>query len=200
MDNFDQESGQQQYANDSGLNVFQQNIWLYGLSGFRFSNQCLFDNDGFCGTYLCLYCTTPIVYGVTFAFIAGAYSGQNIASAFVASATVFVTMAILGTITKKDLSRIGSYASAALIGLIVAMLANLFLHNPIIDYVFSIIAVIIFTILTAWDAQRMKDIYLQYGDDLSTNGLAVLGALQLYLDFVNLFLQFLDIFGANEDK
>lgn len=109
-------------------------------------------------------------------------------------------MAILGTITKKDLSRIWSYASAALIGLIVAMLANLFLHNPIIDYVFSIIAVIIFTILTAWDAQRMKDIYLQYGDDLSTNGLAVLGALQLYLDFVNLFLQFLDIFGANEDK
>ena len=104
-------------------------------------------------------------------------------------------MAILGTITKKDLSRIGSYASAAIIGLIVAMLVNLFLHNPIIDYVFSIIAVIIFTILTAWDAQRMKDIYLQYGDDLS-----VLGALQLYLDFVNLFLQFLDIFGANEDK
>lgn len=85
-------------------------------------------------------------------------------------------MAILGTITKKDLSRIGFYASAALIGLIVAMLVNLFLHNPIIDYVFSIIAVIIFTILTVWDAQRMKDIYLQYGDDLSTNGLAVLGA------------------------
>ena len=186
MDDFDQESGQQQYANDSGLNVFQQNIWLYGLSGFRFSNQCIFDNDGFCGTYLCLYCTTPIVYGVTFAFVA--------------SATVFVTMAILGTITKKDLSRIGSYASAALIGLIGARLADVFLHNPIIDYVFSIIAVIIFTILTAWDAQRMKDIYLQYGDDLSTNGLAVLGALQLYLDFVNLFLQFLDIFGANEDK
>ena len=137
----------------------------------------------------------PIVYGVTFAFLTEAYSGHN-----VASATVFVIMAIIGTVTKKDLSRIGSYASAALIGLIVAMLANLFLHNPIIDYVFSIIAVIIFTILTAWDAQRMKDIYLQYGDDLSTNGLAVLGALQLYLDFVNLFLQFLDIFGANEDK
>lgn len=85
-------------------------------------------------------------------------------------------MAILRTITKKDLNRIGSYASAAIIGLIVAMLVNLFLHNPIIDYVFSIIAVIIFTILTAWDAQRMKDIYLQYGDNLSTNGLAVLGA------------------------
>lgn len=126
--------------------------------------------------------------------------GYMALAVFVSAISAYLTMTVLGTITKKDLSRIGSYASAALIGLIVAMLANLFLHNPIIDYVFSIIAVIIFTILTAWDAQRMKDIYLQYGDDLSTNGLAVLGALQLYLDFVNLFLQFLDIFGANEDK
>ena len=113
----------------------------------------------------------PIVYGVTFAFLTEAYSGHN-----VASATVFVIMAIIGTVTKKDLSRIGSYASAALIGLIV--------HHPIIDYLFSTISVIIFTILTAWDAQRMKNIYLRYGDDISTNGLAVLGALQLYLDFI----------------
>ncbi|WP_297951839.1 Bax inhibitor-1/YccA family protein [uncultured Lactobacillus sp.] len=143
---------------------------------------------------------TAIVYGVTFAFLAEAYSGHNVASAFVASATVFIIMAIIGTITKKDLSRIGSYASAALIGLIVAMVINLFLHNSIIDYIFSTIAVIIFTILTAWDAQRMKNIYLRYGGDISTNGLAVLGALQLYLDFVNLFLQFLDIFSASESN
>lgn len=237
MDNFDQESDQQQYANDSGLNVFLSKIYGYmALAVFVSAISAYLTMTVFAGpisvfiaqhqwgiwllillpialTFIisfratrnpvasfALLMITAIVYGVTFAFIAGAYSGQNIASAFVASATVFVTMAILGTITKKDLSRIGSYASAALIGLIVAMLVNLFLHNPIIDYVFSIIAVIIFTILTAWDAQRMKDIYLQYGNDLSTNGLAVLGALQLYLDFVNLFLQFLDIFGTNEDK
>lgn len=143
---------------------------------------------------------TAIIYGITFAFIAGAYTGEDIASAFVASATVFVTMAILGTVIKKDLSRWGSYASAALIGLIVAMLVNLFLKNPMIDYIFSFIAVIIFTILTAWDAQRMKNIYLQFGDNGSTNGLAVLGALQLYLDFVNLFLQFLTIFGSSDDN
>ncbi len=237
MDNFDQESDQQQYANDSGLNVFLSKIYGYmALAVFVSAISAYLTMTVFAGpisafiaqhqwgiwllillpialTFIisfratrnpvasfALLMITAIVYGVTFAFIAGAYSGQNIASAFVASATVFVTMAILGTITKKDLSRIGSYASAALIGLIVAMLVNLFLHNPIIDYVFSIIAVIIFTILTAWDAQRMKDIYLQYGNDLSTNGLAVLGALQLYLDFVNLFLQFLDIFGTNEDN
>lgn len=143
---------------------------------------------------------TAIIYGITFAFIAGAYTGEDIASAFVASATVFVTMAILGTVIKKDLSRWGSYASAALIGLIVAMLVNLFLKNPMIDYIFSFIAVIIFTILTAWDAQRMKNIYLQFGNSGSTNGLAVLGALQLYLDFVNLFLQFLTIFGSSDDN
>lgn len=143
---------------------------------------------------------TAIIYGITFAFIAGAYTGEDIASAFVASATVFVTMAILGTVIKKDLSRWGSYASAALIGLIVAMLVNLFLKNPMIDYIFSFIAVIIFTILTAWDAQRMKNIYFQFGNSGSTNGLAVLGTLQLYLDFVNLFLQFLTIFGSSDDN
>src|SRR5699024_10257483 len=87
---------------------------------------------------------TAIGYDGTFAFLAEAYSGHN-----VPLATVFVIMAIIGTVTKKDLSRIGSYASAALIGLIVAMVINLFLHNPIIDYIFSTIAVIIFTILTA---------------------------------------------------
>ncbi|EEQ25386.1 Bax inhibitor-1 family protein [Lactobacillus gasseri] len=147
------------------------------------------------GMSFVLLMLTAIVYGVTFAFIAGAYTGEDIASA-----SVFIVMAILGTVTKRDLSRIGSYASAALIGLIVAMLINLFLKNPTIDYIFSFIAVIIFTILTAWDAQRIKNIYLQFGGELSTNGLAVLGALQLYLDFVNLFLQFLDIFGSNDNN
>ncbi len=79
---------------------------------------------------------TAIVYGVTFAFIAGTYTGQDIASAFVASATVFVVMAILGTVTKKDLSRWGSYASAALIGLIVAMLINMFLKSSAANYIY----------------------------------------------------------------
>lgn len=141
-----------------------------------------------------------IVYGIEFALIAGAYTRANIASAFFSTAAVFITMAVIGTMTKKNLNNLGSYASAALIGLIVAMLINMFLRNPMVSYVFSFIAVIIFTILTAWDAQKMKQIYLQYGDDVSTNGLAVAGALQLYLDFVNLFLQFLQIFGfSNKD-
>ena len=73
----------------------------------------------------------------------------------------------------------------------------MFLKSSAANYIFSFIAVIIFTVLTAWDAQRMKNIYLQFGGEVSTNGLAVMGALQLYLDFVNLFLQFFTIFGSN---
>lgn len=84
--------------------------------------------------------------------------------------------------------------------MLAALVVNLFLKNPVIDYVFSFIGVIIFTILTAWDAQVMRKIYLQYGTKSSTNGLAVLGALQLYLDFVNLFLQFMGLFGLDHSK
>ena len=138
-----------------------------------------------------------IVYGVEFSLIAGAYTGRSIASAFVPS-TGFITMAVIGTTTKKNLNNLGSYASAALIGLIVAMLINMFLRNPMVSYIFSFIAVIIFTILTAWDAQRMKQIYENYSGQVSVDGLAVAGALALYLDFVNLFLQFLQIFGFSD--
>lgn len=209
MYNFDQEPERRHLVDESGLNTFLSK--LYGLMALAvlvsalssyltmtvFARQMLnlmnnhpwtmwfllllpialtliinFNATRSPGMSFVLLMLTAIVYGVTFAFIAGAYTGEDIASAFVASATVFI----------------------------VAMLINFFLKNPAIDYIFSFIAVIIFTILTAWDAQRMKNIYLQFDGELSTNGLAVLGALQLYLDFVNLFLQFLDIFGSNDNN
>ncbi len=100
----------------------------------------------------------------------------------------------------RDFTRLGSYASAALIGLIIAMLVNFFVQSPIINYLLSIVAVIIFTALTAWDAQRMKNIYTECNGQVSSNGLAVLGALQLYLDFINLFISFLDIFGSSNES
>ena len=152
------------------------------------------------GLCLFLLILTAIVYGITFAFIAGAYAGTYIATAFVSSAGVFLTMAIIGTFSHRDFTRIGSYASAALIGLIIAMLVNFFVQSPMINYLLSIVAVIIFTALTAWDAQRMKNIYIECNGQVSSNGLAVLGALQLYLDFINLFISFLDIFGSSNDR
>lgn len=137
-----------------------------------------------------------ITYGFVFALIAGFYTGSTIATAFVSAAAIFVGMAVIGTTTKRSLDNIGAYARAALIGLIVALVVNLFLQNPMIDYVFSIIAVVIFTALTAYDAQKMKELYLNYGNQVSATGLATVGALQLYLDFINLFIYLLEIFGV----
>lgn len=123
------------------------------------------------------------------------YTQTSMVAAFVSSAAIFITMAGIGVFTKRDLSKIGTQATAALIGLIVAMIVNMFLRSALIALTFSFVAVIIFAVLTAWDTQRMQKMYLQYGDQVSTTGLAVNGALQLYLDFVNLFLQLLQIFG-----
>ena len=141
-----------------------------------------------------------IIYGVEFSLISAMYTAANIAAAFVSSAVIFVTMAVFGTVTKRDLSKAGSHAMAALVALIIASLINMFLHSAAITYIFSYIAVIIFVVLTAWDAQKMKAIYVNYGAEVSMGGLAVMGALQLYLDFINLFLQLLQIFGmSNRD-
>ena len=131
-----------------------------------------------------------IMYGVEFALLAGVYTGADITAAFVSSATIFVVMALYGT----------AHATAALIALILASLINMFLNSPAITYIFSYIAVIIFVVLTAYDAQKMKNIYLNYQDQVSVTGLAIMGALQLYLDFINLFIQLLQIFGMGSDR
>lgn len=141
-----------------------------------------------------------VIYGFEFALLAGFYTGAQISTAFLSSASVFGAMAIFGTFTKRDLNNLGSYMGAALIGLLVAMIVNIFLRNSVASFVFSIIGVIIFTGLTAYDAQKMKSIYNNYGSQVPTNGLAVLGALQLYLDFINIFLFLLQIFGMGNDR
>ncbi|CCI82144.1 Bax inhibitor-1/YccA family protein [Lactobacillus hominis] len=150
------------------------------------------------GLSLFLLMLMAAVYGAEFSILALVFSGQNITYAFVSAAAVFITMAFLGTTTKKDLSNLGSYAFAALIGLVVATLINMFLKNPMVTYVFSYIGVIIFTILTAWDAQKMKNMYLQTEGQVSTTGLAVVGALNLYLDFINIFIYFIQIFAGSD--
>ncbi len=142
-----------------------------------------------------------VIYGAEFALIAGIYTAANITTAFISAASVFIVLAIYGTVTKRSLDKAGSHAMAALIALIIASLVNLFLKSAVISYVFSYIAVIIFVVLTAWDAQKMKQLYIEYGNQVSVTGLAITGALQLYLDFINLFLQLLNILqmGSNRD-
>lgn len=148
---------------------------------------------------LILLAITAIIYGITFSFIAEAYTDANIATAFISAAGVFLTMSLIGTFAKRDFAKMGAYASAALIGLIVALIINWFFRNPVIDYVLSFIAVGVFTALTAWDARQMKNIYFRYHGQQAA-GLAIVGALQLYLDFVNLFANFLTIFSFSNDR
>lgn len=175
-------------------------IWLIILLPFILTFGISFNATRSPGLSLFLLILTAITYGVTFALLAGAYAGTDIATAFVSSAGIFLTMAIIGTFSHRNFTKLGSYASAALIGLIIAMVVNFFVNSPVINYWLSVVAVIIFTALTAWDAQRMKNIYIECHDQMSVSGLAILGALQLYLDFINLFISFLDIFGSDSNR
>lgn len=175
-------------------------VWLLLLLPIVLSVGVGFSaNRSAVGSFLMLM-GVAILYGLEFSLIAALYTTANIAAAFVSSAVIFVSLAIYGTVTKRDLSRVGSHAMAALVALIIATLINFFLKSAIITYLFSYIAVIIFIVLTAWDAQKMKAIYVNYGSEQSVGGLAVMGALQLYLDFINLFLQLLQIFGMSNNR
>ncbi|RMC40698.1 MULTISPECIES: Bax inhibitor-1/YccA family protein [unclassified Lactobacillus] len=175
-------------------------IWLILLVPLGLSLGISFKANRNPAAALVMLIFLAAIYGFEFALIAGFYTGTQITSAFISAAAVFIAMAIFGTFTKRDLSNWNSYLSAALFGFMVAWLVNLFLRNPAVTYLFSFIGVIIFTGLVASDANKMKAIYNNYGDQLSSNGLAILGALQLYLDFINIFMFLLEIFGGNGNR
>ncbi|KRL83623.1 Bax inhibitor-1/YccA family protein [Ligilactobacillus apodemi] len=134
--------------------------------------------------------------GLLFSGIFIVYTAQDITSAFVAAVVMFAVLAFMGMTTKKDLSGIGRQAMAALIALIIVSIINMFLRSPMISYVFSFIGLVIFMGLTAWDTQRLRQMYLQMGSQVNINNLALMGALQLYLDFINIFLNLLNIFAG----
>lgn len=143
-----------------------------------------------------------VLEGLFFGLIVQVYSSQDVTMAFVSATVMFTVLALMGTNTKKDLSGIGRQAMAALIALIIVMIINIFLRSSIITLAFSFIGVVIFAALIAWNSQRFRQMYIQYGNQINATNLAIMGALQLYLDFVNLFIQLLNIFtglGGNKD-
>ena len=143
-----------------------------------------------------------VLEGLFFGLIVQVYSSQDVTMAFVSATVMFTVLALMGTNTKKDLSGIGRQAMAALIALIIVMIINIFLRSSIITLAFSFIGVVIFAAFIAWDSQRFRQMYIQYGNQINATNLAIMGALQLYLDFVNLFIQLLNIFtglGGNKD-
>lgn len=135
------------------------------------------------------------VMGVSMASIFLVFTGASIAQAFFVSAAMFLGMSLWGYTTGRDLSKMGSFLMMGLIGIIVASVVNLFLASSAFNLAISIVGVAIFVGLTAWDTQRMKSEYAVYGGTEAAAKLQVMGALSLYLNFVNLFQMLLNIFG-----
>ena len=124
------------------------------------------------------------------------YTTTSIAKTFFITASTFGAMSIYGYTTKKDLTAAGSFVRMGLIGLVIACLINLFLRSAALDFAISFIGVGIFTILTAWDTQKLKSIYYAMnGNTARASNTAVYGVLTLYLDFINLFIMLLHFFG-----
>jgi hypothetical protein len=137
-----------------------------------------------------------IVMGMSLSFILLAFTGESITLTFAVTAGMFGLMAFTGYTTKTDLTKFGSLMFMGLIGIIIASVANFFLNSGTLDYIISFVGVLVFTGLTAYDVQKLKRIGMgvEYGAE-STKKLTILGALNLYLDFINLFLFLLRFLG-----
>jgi FtsH-binding integral membrane protein len=138
-----------------------------------------------------------VLTGVTFSFIFLVYTMESIASTFFITAGTFGAMSLVGYFIKKDLSAIGRFLIMALIGLIIASIVNIFLQSSGLTLICTYAGVLIFSGLTAYDTQKIKQMFLMHGAEMneSTMKLALMGSLTLYLDFINLFLYLLRIFG-----
>ena len=133
--------------------------------------------------------------GVSLSTILFLYTGTSIALTFFVTAATFGAMSLWGYTTSRDLTGFGSFLFMGLIGLILASLANFFFHSSQLQFVVSVIGVLIFTGLTAYDSQSIKNLYFAGDDSEATGKKAIMGALRLYLDFINLFLYLLRFMG-----
>ncbi|WP_035872076.1 Bax inhibitor-1/YccA family protein [Cucumibacter marinus] len=138
------------------------------------------------------------VMGLSLSSIFLVYTDASIAKVFFITAAMFGAMSLWGYTTKRDLTAMGSFLFMGLIGLIVASIVNIFLGSSMLEFAISVLGVLIFTGLTAYDTQKIKEMYFE-GDGAETAGKkAIMGALALYLDFINLFLMLLRLFGNRE--
>jgi FtsH-binding integral membrane protein len=149
-----------------------------------------------------LFLGYSMLNGLTISVIFLAYTSTSIAATFFITAGMFGSMAVYGLVTKRDLSGWGSFLFMGLIGIIIAMIVNIFLQSSNLYWIISILGVLIFTGLTAYDVQKIKRMgeegIMAQGEQAITKG-AIMGALALYLDFINLFLMLLRFFGGSRN-
>ena len=137
-----------------------------------------------------------VLMGMSLASIFIVYTGTSIARVFFITAGLFGTMSLYGYTTKRDLSGWGSFLFMGLIGVIIASIVNWFLASSALEFAISVIGVLVFVGLTAYDTQRIKEMYAQSDSTAVMSKKAIMGALRLYLDFINLFLMLLRLFGG----
>ncbi len=180
--------------NESGLSILG---WIVMLAPLGFVIAMSYGYQRFsASTLTLLFGLYSVIMGVSLSFILLIYTSASIFQTFAITAGMFGFMAILGYTTKTDLSKLGSILFMGLIGIIIASIVNFFLKSSSLDYIISFIGVIIFTGLTAYDMQKLKKISMSLNTDSETiSKLTIMGALTLYLDFINLFLFLLRFFG-----
>lgn len=174
-------------------------VWLIILSPLAIVLAMSFGQNKFStGALQGMFWAFTILMGLSLSTLLLRYSGESVAQAFFASAAGFVGLSLFGYTTKRDLSAFGSFLIVGVIGLLVAMIINIFTQSSVLSLIISIAGVLIFAGLTAYDTQRIKSMY-QYVAGTDMVGKAVImGALNLYLDFINMFQFLLSIIGNRD--
>ena len=150
------------------------------------------------GTAAGLFTLYSALNGVTLSVVLLAYTGESVTTTFVVTAGMFGALALFGSTTKRSLAGAGQFFMMGLVGLILASIVGMFWHSDALQFLISVVGVIVFTGLTAWDAQRLKEMALALPEG-QAGSYAIVGALSLYLDFINLFLFLLRFVGDRRE-
>jgi uncharacterized protein len=137
--------------------------------------------------------------GVSLASVFLVFTGASVARVFFITAGTFAAMSLYGYTTRRDLSQMGSFLFMGLIGIVIASLVNIFIASSALQFAISVIGVVVFVGLTAWDTQQIKEMYVASDDGQVAGKKSIMGALRLYLDFLNLFLMLMQLFGQRRD-
>jgi len=146
-----------------------------------------------------LFWVYAALMGVSLASVFLVFTGESVARVFFITAGTFGAMSLYGYTTQRDLSQWGSFLFMGLIGIIIASVVNIFLASSALQFAISVIGVIVFVGLTAYDTQQIKEMYFENDDAQTAGKKAIMGALRLYLDFINLFMMLLQLFGSRRD-
>jgi FtsH-binding integral membrane protein len=171
--------------------------WLIILSPLAFVLAMSLGSERFStNTIVLMFFGFAITQGLSMGSIFIVFTGASIITAFLIASAVFATFAVLGYTTKRDLTSMGTFLFVGLIGIIIASVVNIWLALPALAATINVLAVLIFVGLTAYDVQMLKNVYYSGGD---TGKARTLGALSLYLDFINIFISILQLIGVKRD-